>query len=73
MVIVQLAGGLGNQMFQYALYLQLKSLGREVKIDDVSGFLRETWPFCPSVSPMNSRPKRNCKRCWTLPCCLGIE
>ena len=38
MVIIQLAGGLGNQMFQYALYLQLKDLGREVKIDDVSGF-----------------------------------
>lgn len=38
MVIIQLAGGLGNQMFQYALYLQLKNLGREVKIDDVSGF-----------------------------------
>ena len=37
MVIIQLAGGLGNQMFQYALYLQLKELGREVKIDDVDG------------------------------------
>ncbi len=41
MVIVQLAGGLGNQMFQYALYLQLKDLGREVKIDDVSGFAED--------------------------------
>lgn len=41
MIIIQLAGGLGNQMFQYALYLQLKSLGREVKIDDVSGFLED--------------------------------
>ena len=41
MVIVQLAGGLGNQMFQYALYLQLKSLGREVKVDDVSGFVED--------------------------------
>lgn len=41
MVIIQLAGGLGNQMFQYALYLQLKSLGREVKIDDVSGFVQD--------------------------------
>ena len=38
MIIIQLAGGLGNQMFQYALYLQLKSLGKDVKIDDVSGF-----------------------------------
>lgn len=42
MIILQLAGGLGNQMFQYALYLQLKSLGREVKIDDVSGFVQDT-------------------------------
>lgn len=41
MVIIQLAGGLGNQMFQYALYLQLKGLGREVKIDDVSGFVQD--------------------------------
>lgn len=41
MIIIQLAGGLGNQMFQYALYLQLKSLGREVKVDDVSGFAED--------------------------------
>ena len=41
MIIIQLAGGLGNQMFQYALYLQLKSLGREVKVDDVSGFVQD--------------------------------
>lgn len=41
MVIIQLAGGLGNQMFQYALYLQLKSLGKIVKIDDVSGFVQD--------------------------------
>lgn len=39
--MIQLAGGLGNQMFQYALYLQLKALGREVKIDDVSGFVQD--------------------------------
>lgn len=41
MIIIQLAGGLGNQMFQYALYLQLKSLDRTVKIDDVSGFVQD--------------------------------
>ena len=41
MVIIQLAGGLGNQMFQYALYMQLKSVGKEVKIDDVSGFAQD--------------------------------
>lgn len=34
MVAVQLSGGLGNQMFEYALYLKLKSLGKDVKIDD---------------------------------------
>ncbi len=34
MIAVQLSGGLGNQMFEYALYLKLKSLGKEVKIDD---------------------------------------
>ena len=27
MVIVQLSGGLGNQMFEYALYLSLKARG----------------------------------------------
>ena len=40
MIIIQLGGGLGNQMFQYALYLQLKSLGKEVKIDDVTKFVQ---------------------------------
>ncbi len=39
MVIIQLKGGMGNQMFQYALYKQLKKLGRDVKIDDVNGFI----------------------------------
>ena len=36
MVIVQLSGGLGNQMFEYALYLSLKAKGKEVKIDDIT-------------------------------------
>jgi len=40
-VIIQLAGGLGNQMFQYALYLQLKSLGKTVKIDERAGFAED--------------------------------
>jgi len=34
MVAVQMSGGLGNQMFEYALYLKLKSMGKEVKVDD---------------------------------------
>lgn len=50
MVIIQLAGGLGNQMFQYALYLQLQSLGREVKIDDVSGFAEDPQRI-PALAP----------------------
>ncbi|MBO5624072.1 MAG: alpha-1,2-fucosyltransferase, partial [Butyrivibrio sp.] len=39
MIIIQLKGGLGNQMFQYALYKELKHRGRDVKIDDESGFV----------------------------------
>lgn len=41
MIIIQLAGGLGNQLFQYALFLQLKSLGKDVKIDDEAGFVSD--------------------------------
>lgn len=33
MHIIKFQGGLGNQMFQYALYLKLKKLGYEVKAD----------------------------------------
>ena len=35
MTIIRLQGGLGNQMFQYALYTALKARGKDVKIDDV--------------------------------------
>ena len=38
MIILQMSGGLGNQMFQYAMYMKLKSIGREVKFDDVSSY-----------------------------------
>ena len=34
LVVIQLSGGMGNQMFQYALYLQLKALRKNAKIDD---------------------------------------
>ena len=44
LVVIQLSGGMGNQMFQYALYLQLKMLGRNVKIDD------KTETILPSAS-----------------------
>lgn len=33
MVIVRIQGGLGNQLFQYALYLKLKEIYREVHLD----------------------------------------
>ena len=38
MNIIRMTGGLGNQMFQYALYLKLISMGREVKFDDVTEY-----------------------------------
>lgn len=38
MIIIRMSGGIGNQMFQYALYLKLVSLGREVKFDDVTEY-----------------------------------
>lgn len=38
MDIIRMSGGIGNQMFQYALYLKLVSLGREVKFDDVTEY-----------------------------------
>ena len=33
MIIVEVTGGLGNQMFQYALYRKLQLLGKKVKLD----------------------------------------
>ena len=33
MVIIHVMGGLGNQLYQYAMYEKLKSMGKEVKLD----------------------------------------
>ena len=33
MLVVQIAGGLGNQMQQYAVYCKLKGMGKDVKLD----------------------------------------
>ena len=33
MIIIQVAGGLGNQMQQYAMYCKLRALGKEVRLD----------------------------------------
>ncbi len=41
MNIIRMSGGLGNQMFSYALYLSLKSLGKEVKFDDINEYRGE--------------------------------
>lgn len=38
MVIIRMTGGLGNQMFQYALYLKLCSMGKKVKFDDFTEY-----------------------------------
>lgn len=41
MMIVKIMGGLGNQLFQYALYEKLKSLGKQVKLDTISFYENE--------------------------------
>ncbi len=38
MVIIRMSGGLGNQMFQYALYMKLRSQGKTVKFDDINEY-----------------------------------
>lgn len=38
MNIIRMTGGMGNQMFQYALYLKLVSMGKEVKFDDFNEY-----------------------------------
>lgn len=38
MNIIRMTGGLGNQMFQYALYLKYKSLGVEAVFDDFTEY-----------------------------------
>ncbi|MBD5473526.1 MAG: alpha-1,2-fucosyltransferase [Lachnospiraceae bacterium] len=41
MNIIRMSGGLGNQMFQYALYLKLCAMGKEVKFDDINEYRGE--------------------------------
>ena len=36
MIIVRVTGGLGNQMFQYAMYKSLEKKGKLVKLDSKS-------------------------------------
>lgn len=55
MIILRLQGGLGNQLFQYALYLQLAQSGKTVRIDDVSGFVDDTLR-CPVLKEVFDIP-----------------
>ncbi len=41
MNIIRMSGGLGNQMFQYALGMKLQSMGKEVKFDDINEYREE--------------------------------
>ncbi len=38
MIVIRMSGGLGNQMFQYALFIKLQAMGREVCFDDWSEY-----------------------------------
>ncbi len=53
MIIIRMSGGLGNQMFQYALYLKLRALGRDVCFDDTSQYDEEVFRH----SDQKRRPK----------------
>ncbi|WP_026661719.1 alpha-1,2-fucosyltransferase [Butyrivibrio proteoclasticus] len=59
MVIVKIAGGLGNQMQQYSVYRKLLSMGKEAKLD-------LSW-FSPKV-----QEKMLAKRDFELPLFVGI-
>lgn len=64
MNIIRMTGGMGNQMFQYALYLKLLSMGREVKFDDFSEYVldnaRPIMLWCFGISyPKASREEVN--------------
>lgn len=50
MNIIRMSGGLERQMFQYALYMKLVSMGREVKFDDINEYQDDrTRPIMLSV------------------------
>ena len=67
LVVIQLSGGMGNQMFQYALYLQLKALGKNVKIDDITEYEgRNARPIRLSVfNAKYDTPAENEMKCLT--------
>lgn len=67
LIVIQLSGGMGNQMFQYALYLQLKELKRNVKIDDWTEYgEREARPIrLPVFNAGYTRPTETEMKCLT--------
>lgn len=42
MIIIRIMGGLGNQMFQYALYEKMKSIRKQIKTDTISFYTWDT-------------------------------
>ncbi|MCM1153957.1 MAG: alpha-1,2-fucosyltransferase [Roseburia sp.] len=61
MIVIQMAGGLGNQMFQYALYKQLTAMGKTVKMDDEAGF-REDEQRAPALAAFGITYERATRR-----------
>ncbi len=45
MIIIEVAGGLGNQLQQYALYRKFLNLGKEARLD-ISWFREENQDAC---------------------------
>jgi hypothetical protein len=50
MLYMEFAGGLGNQMFQYAFYRRLKEMGKEVKCV-ITNDQNSNRPFCLDIFP----------------------
>lgn len=68
-IIIELKGGLGNQMFQYALYEKLTTLGKDVKFD-ITTPKEKDWMFLeklygltlPEAEKTEIRKMRDCSR-----------
>lgn len=61
-IIIRVMGGLGNQLYQYALYEKLKSLGKEVKLDitDYMSYAREPEKRALELSYFENLPYEVC-------------
>ena len=66
MNIIRMSGGLERQMFQYAAYLKLTGMGREVKMDDITEHGEDkTRPIMLSVFDI-SYPSATREEIWFL-------